>query len=117
LKIFARAVSRQHAYELLKTGVDEVYRETLGSAVDLGSKALRDLGFGAIQADRAARIFKDYDEASLRDLVKYVDDDTRYVSRVRQHMENLERVLQADREGLKPAGSDSLEVALPSGRD
>jgi voltage-gated potassium channel Kch len=108
LKILARAVSRQHAYELLKAGVDDVYRETLGSALDLGAKALRDLGFQEAQAERAAKIFKEYDEASLRDLVKYVDDDTRYVSRVRQHMENLERVLRADRDGLQAATEEAV---------
>ena len=110
LKILARAVSRQHAYELLKVGVDDVYRETLGSALDLGAKAMTNLGFQGAQAERAARIFKEYDEASLRDLAKYSNDDPHYVSRVRQHMENLERVLRADRDGLKPASDGTPTV-------
>ena len=33
LRILARATSRQHAYELLRKGVTDVYRETFGSAV------------------------------------------------------------------------------------
>ena len=117
LHILARAVSRQHAYELLRAGVDDVFRETLGSALDLGVRAMRQLGFGGVQAIRAARIFKDYDEASLRDLVKYVDDDAGYVSRARQHMENLERVLQADREGLPRAESEGWDRPLPAETD
>jgi voltage-gated potassium channel Kch len=110
LHILARATSRQHAYELLCAGVDDVFRETLGSALDLGVKAMRDLGFRGVQAVRAARIFKEYDEASLRELAKYVDDDARYTSVARQHMENLERILQADRQELRPARDDGWEV-------
>lgn len=97
LRIFARAVSRQHAYDLLRAGVDHVYRETLASALDLGVAALRDLGFRGVQAVRAARLFKEHDEASLRDLAVHTGDEKSYVRRARQHMENLERVLEADR--------------------
>ena len=35
LRILARATSRQHAYELLRRGVQDVYRETFGSAVEI----------------------------------------------------------------------------------
>lgn len=113
LKILARATSRQHAYDLLNAGVEDVFRETLGSALDLGVKAMRDLGFRGVQALRAARIFKDYDEASVRDLAKYQDDDAGYFSRARQHMENLERVLRSDRADL-PAGDDrAWEIGVP----
>ena len=112
LHILARAVSRQHAYELLRTGVDDVFRETLGSALDLGVKAMRELGFRGVQATRAARIFKEYDEASVRDLVKYLDDDDRYMSEARRHMENLERVLQTDRQELAPTKDDAWEIGV-----
>ena len=44
LRILARATSRQHAYELLRKGVTDVYRETFGSAVDLSVHALGMLG-------------------------------------------------------------------------
>ncbi len=111
LKILARATSRQHAYELLNAGVDDFFRETLGSALDLGVQALRDLGFRGVQAVRAARIFKEYDEASLRELAKYEhEDDARYATRVRQHIENLERVLRADRAGLPIHRDEAWEI-------
>jgi voltage-gated potassium channel Kch len=113
LRILARAVSRQHAYEFLRAGVNEVFRETLGSALDLGVEAMRDLGFGVVRSARAARIFKAHDEASLRDLAHYVGDEKNYVSRVRQHIANLERVLQTDRQRLKKPENASLEDSLP----
>jgi voltage-gated potassium channel Kch len=113
LHIFARAVSRQHAYELLQAGVTNVFRETLASALDLGVAALRDLGFRGVQAVRAARIFKELDEAGLRDLAAYEKgDEGIYMSRARQHIENLERVLQADqRRGEGPGNDAAWEIS------
>ncbi len=96
LQILARANSRQHAYELLQLGVKDVFRETFGSALDLGVAALRTLGVRAWRAHRAARIFREYDEASMRELVTLLGDEQEYLSRARQHIENLEQVLQAD---------------------
>lgn len=96
LKILARATSRQHAYEILRLGVDQVYRETLGSALDLSIDALRELGMDERRARRAAEIFRKHDEASVREMAKLPDDDEDYVSIARKHIENLERALASD---------------------
>ncbi|HEX4640506.1 MAG TPA: cation:proton antiporter, partial [Chthoniobacterales bacterium] len=96
LKILARATSRQHAYEILRLGVDRVYRETLGSALDLSIDALRELGMDERRARRAAEIFREHDEASVRELARIPDDDEAYVSIARKHIENLERALASD---------------------
>lgn len=96
LKILARATSRQHAYEILRRGVNQVYRETLGSALDLSVDVLRELGFDERRARRVAEIFREHDEASVRDMAKLRDDDEDYVSIARKHIENLERALQSD---------------------
>ena len=96
LKILARATSRQHAYEILRLGVNQVYRETLGSALDLSIEALRELGMDERRARRVAEIFREHDEASVREMAKLRDDDEAYVSIARKHIENLERALQSD---------------------
>jgi voltage-gated potassium channel Kch len=96
LKILARATSRQHAYEILRLGVDQVYRETLGSALDLSVAALRELGMDERRAHRAAEIFRKHDEVSVREMAKLPDDDEAYVSVARKHIENLERALASD---------------------
>ena len=96
LKILARATSRQHAYEILRLGVDQVYRETLGSALDLSVDALRELGMDERRARRAAEIFRKHDEASVREMAKLPDDDEEYISVARKHVENLERALASD---------------------
>ena len=102
LKILARATSRQHAYEILRLGVTQVYRETLGSALDLSVDALRELGMDERRARRAAEIFREHDEASVREMAKLREDDESYVSVARKHIENLERALQSDVEMQEP---------------
>lgn len=111
LRIFARANSRQHASELMRMGVPDVYRETFGSALDLGSDALRALGMRANQARRAAMIFKRYDEASMRDMVQLTEINNEYISRARQHIANLESLLQNDRVGFVDHRDDAWEAA------
>jgi monovalent cation:proton antiporter-2 (CPA2) family protein len=97
LKIVARATSRQHAYELMKLGLSHVYRDTFGSAIDLGEDALKCLGFDAEYANRAARIFRKYDEEGMRALLPHIDDEKTYISIARQHIENLENILRDDK--------------------
>jgi len=111
LRILARAHSRQHAYELLNAGVKDVYRETLGSALDLGVGALRALGFPENRALRAAQLLREHDEESVRDLAGLVGDQQAYISRARQHIENLERVLRDDAEGLSVGNGAAGEAA------
>jgi glutathione-regulated potassium-efflux system ancillary protein KefC/glutathione-regulated potassium-efflux system protein KefB len=114
LPIFARAASRQHAYELLRRGIDHVYRETLGSALDLGSDVLCALGVRPERAERAVRVFKQHDEMSVREMATLDEDDELYVSRARQHIENLENLLRADL-AAAPVRDDAAEPAEPSG--
>jgi glutathione-regulated potassium-efflux system protein KefB len=108
LKILARATSRQHAYEILRLGVNQVYRETLGSALDLSIDALQELGMDHRRARRVAEIFREHDEASVREMAHLPDDDESYVSVARKHIENLERALQSDLEMREEAGSNRL---------
>ena len=108
LKILARATSRQHAYEILRLGVNQVYRETLGSALDLSIAALRELGMDERRAHRVAEIFREHDEASVREMALLPDDDEAYVSVARKHIENLERALQSDLQMREEAGSSRV---------
>jgi Kef-type K+ transport system membrane component KefB/voltage-gated potassium channel Kch len=102
LKILARATSRQHAYEIIRLGVNQVYRETLDSALHLSVDALRELGMDERRARRVAEIFREHDEASVRDMARLGKVDDAYISIARKHVENLERALQSDAE-LHPA--------------
>ncbi len=109
VKILARAASRQHAYELLNLGVRDVFRETLGSALDLAAAALQSVGIEENRANRAAQIFRKHDEASVREMALLDIDSEAYASRARQHNQNLVRALQSDELLLRSSSEGSAE--------
>lgn len=101
LVIFARAVDRLHAYELMRRGLpfERVYRETFGSSLEMGVDALEALGFEPAQVERSAQIFRQHDENGMRALAPLFDGDRQvYASTARQHIQNLENLLRADRQ-------------------
>lgn len=113
LKIYGRAAGRVHAYEYQKRGVLTFYRETLGSSLDLGVDVLRELGMPAHQAVRAARRFKRHDEASVRDLAKYWEDDEAYFKNARQNIEAFERMFASDQPGQRSEGDRGWDPMPP----
>jgi len=118
LRILARANGRQHAYDLLRAGVNDVYRETLGSALDMGEEALRALGLHAKRAHRAAQIFKKHDEESVREFARFSGSDEEYASLARLHIRNLEQVFQSDSEYARDEVEDAWEAAdEPEGKE
>ena len=100
LEILARVRGRREAYEMMGAGVEHVYRETLGTSIDLGVDALRLLGFHAHRAWRLGRMFHAHDEAGVRDLAAHWDDRKTYVSLARERSAEVGRLLGQDRAGL-----------------
>jgi monovalent cation:proton antiporter-2 (CPA2) family protein len=96
LRVLARAFDRPHAYELMDAGADVITRETFGSALIMGEEALKLLDYDEAQAYRVMRTFKHHDEMGLRKLYGVWGDDHAYGLRVRQNIEQLEKVLQDD---------------------
>lgn len=96
LRILARAHSLEHAYELMHLGIDDVYRETMDGALELGAGAMRALGFRAFQAHRAARTFRQHEEKSRHELFEHREDQERYAARVRERTSELENLFRAD---------------------
>lgn len=96
LKVLARAYDRSHAYELMEAGADVITRETFGSALVMGEEALRLLGYDEARAYRVMRTFKRHDEDGLKKLYEVWGDDQTYGLRVRQYVEDLEKVLKDD---------------------
>jgi voltage-gated potassium channel Kch len=96
LAIYARAFDWNDAHDLIEAGVDHVYRQGLDTSLRLGTDALRQLGHRAHQSVRSAQKFLAYDEESLRELTHH-RRETGYLSAVRQRIEELEALLEADR--------------------
>lgn len=96
LKVLARAYDRSHAYELMDVGAEVVTRETFGSALVMGEEALKLMGYDDARAYRVMRTFKKHDEEGLKKLYEVWGDDQAYGLRIRQYVEDLEKVLKDD---------------------
>jgi monovalent cation:proton antiporter-2 (CPA2) family protein len=96
LKLLARAFDRSHAYELMDAGAEVITRETFGSALMMGEEALKLLGYDDASAYRVMRTFKRHDEDGLKKLYEVWGDDNAYGLRIRQYVEDLEKVLKDD---------------------
>jgi monovalent cation:proton antiporter-2 (CPA2) family protein len=114
LKILARAWDRRHAYDLLRNGADEVERETFESALAMGVRALRALGFRAQRAQRAAALFRAHDQKAFEGLAPVSGEEDNYVMAVRDAASTMEKLLKADMDTLKAEEKLAVEGALPS---
>ncbi|UFK98780.1 monovalent cation:proton antiporter-2 (CPA2) family protein [Kaistella faecalis] len=70
LKIFVRAKNRLDAYDFYNNGVDNIYRETLGTAVDMAVDILKATGMRSYAARRLGKRFMVIDKAMVKKLAK-----------------------------------------------
>ncbi|MDN6682691.1 MAG: glutathione-regulated potassium-efflux system protein KefB [Enterobacterales bacterium] len=96
LKILARARGRVEAHELLMAGVNQFSRETFSSALELGRKALMELGRHPHQAHRAQQHFRRLDMRMLRELMPHHQGDVTQISRVKEARRELEDIFQRE---------------------
>lgn len=96
LKILSRAYDRNDSFDLMESGVDYIYRETLDSSLRLGADALQMIGFRAYQTHRAARTFLKHDERVLADLIKHRHDTKSYISVAKEKITELEELILRD---------------------
>ncbi|WP_313216062.1 monovalent cation:proton antiporter-2 (CPA2) family protein [Soonwooa sp.] len=75
VKIFVRAKNRLDAYDFINNGVDNIYRETLGTAVDLAVDVLKATGMRSYAARRMGKRFMLLDKASTKKLAKQKVND------------------------------------------
>jgi Kef-type K+ transport system membrane component KefB/Trk K+ transport system NAD-binding subunit len=97
LQIFTRAFDRVHAYELIEDGVTDVFREVFSSSADMGERVLVALGQHPVEAYRAVRTFKNFDEKVLREQAQHLGDNDRMVDIARSSRAELSRILAGDR--------------------
>jgi monovalent cation:proton antiporter-2 (CPA2) family protein len=91
-KILVRARDRAHAYRLVKKGVEHVYHEMVGSALNLSIGALEELGYPVERARELARILEQHECKSIRDLAQFEGKEG-YFRRAREQIEILERAI------------------------
>jgi len=77
--------------------VTHIYRETLGSSLDLSVAALRILGVRAYEAQRAVKAFRVYDEQTVRELAQYSEDESQLIAQARERLRSMDELFQAER--------------------
>jgi voltage-gated potassium channel Kch len=96
LQLLVRAKGMDHRLNLLNAGVDHVFHEMSGSAIDAAAHALRLLGLPAYTAERSARRFRRHDATTARDLAPHRADQTAYFNLVRERVTALESLFAND---------------------
>ncbi len=76
LQIFVRAKNRLDAYDFYNNGVENIYRETLGTAVNMAVDILKATGMRAYAARRLGKRFTLIDKAMTRKLSKELSSDS-----------------------------------------
>jgi monovalent cation:proton antiporter-2 (CPA2) family protein len=100
LKIIARAWDRRHAYDLLRSGADEVERETFEGGLMAGIKTLKALGMPSTRARRAADLFRSHDQKVFNKLAPIAGEEERFILAARDAQNTMDRLLAADLESL-----------------
>ena len=102
LRMFVRATNRYDAYDQMNAGMLHVYRETIDTSLRMGRDVMTFLGYRAYHAQRASQTFFKYDERVLKELAAINLDSEEYVVKIREYVDELERLLQADKvDGVK----------------
>jgi len=97
LHILVRSTNRNDAYDLMNAGIMHIYRETFDTSLRVGIDTLKLLGHRAHEATRSAKTFFIHDERTLKHLSS-IRNEQEYVTAVREHIEELELIMQADRD-------------------
>ncbi len=96
LKIFARARNRQHNFELLHLGIENIKRELFDSSVYFAGDLLVELGKTPEQAMRIVERFMVHDEILIQEQFKHKDDEKTLMSVSQKGVDQLEQVLKDD---------------------
>ncbi|MBV8326451.1 monovalent cation:proton antiporter-2 (CPA2) family protein [Chryseobacterium sp.] len=96
VKIFVRAKNRIDAYEYLNNGINNIYRETLGTAVDMAVDVLHETGMRKYAARRLGQRFMAIDKASIRRLAKIKEEDDIALFTTKEILQREEELLAYD---------------------
>ena len=100
LHIVARALDRNHVYELYAAGCRDIIRDTFDSAVRAGRSAYQALGYHPFEAERFARGFVEQDRRAVIEMASHYDPEVPshlnapYVERAKALMEEQEAALR-----------------------
>lgn len=110
LKVFVRAKNRLDAYDFYNDGVENIYRETLGTAVDMAVDVLKETGMRSYAARRLGKRFMLIDKAMLRKLAK-AEREGEVTFTIQETLEREAQLLAEDSHSFNEAQwKDSEEI-------
>ncbi len=113
LKIMSRAEGWADSYELIEEGINDIYRESLDTALRMAADALCKLGHRRFQTHRALKIFRKHDEKYVRELSEMRHDRKELIRGAKQRIEDLENLMLDEKQNLgknKDVGWDSTSL-------
>lgn len=75
LHIVARAVDRNHVYDLWQAGCRDIIRESYDSSLRMGRSAIEALGYSRDQAERMAGVFNEMDRKTMLVAAEHYDPE------------------------------------------
>jgi len=96
LRIFARARNRDHAFALMELGVELIYRETLGSSLEMAESVLISLGTERGRAKSIVEKFRQHDQDLLLKQFAVHKDESEMINQSKQAAQQLVEILKAD---------------------
>ncbi|KTF16041.1 monovalent cation:proton antiporter-2 (CPA2) family protein [Pseudoalteromonas sp. H105] len=96
LKVVVNARDREASFEFMDLNINEVYRETFGTALNMGQAAMKQLGIDPYEAHRLKQIFQKKDLEMMPELYKQRSEEESYISLYQKHHEHLEELMNLD---------------------
>ena len=100
LKIMVRTEGWTDSYQLIDEGIDDVYRESLDTALRMGADALYKLGHRRYQTHRALKTFRKHDEKYVRELAEMRHDQKELIRGAKQRIQDLEKLMLDEKQNL-----------------
>jgi len=100
--VVARAVNRQHVYELYAAGAEDIIRDTFDSATRAGRSALEALGLDLEEAQKKTDDFIEFDKFAMRYVAEAYDstipwqENKVYIEKVKEVMALQDKIMDGD---------------------
>lgn len=110
LHVTARALDRNHVYELWAMGCRDIVRETYDASLRMGRSAFQALGMDQEQAQAARDMFEEMDRSSMREVADLYDLETPYhqneplIAKVKELRERWDPVLREQMDEILKRG-------------
>jgi len=96
VKLMVRAKNREDAYKLHNIGIEDIYRESLDTSVEMASDLLFHMGFDVDATKEQAKKFIKLDVEGLKRLAAAPKNEKEYIFMARQEIEQQEKLMIDD---------------------